>query len=66
MIEQRLKNVVAPIDQDDLDIGVSQRVRCRDPAKPPPTITTRFRSGRGTSTTTGASSGRVSASIAFI
>jgi len=25
--------VVAPIDQDDLDIGVSQRVRCRDPGK---------------------------------
>jgi hypothetical protein len=59
--------VVAPIDQDDLDIGVSQRVRCRDPGKkPPPTIATRFRSGRVTSTTTGASSGRVSASIALI
>jgi hypothetical protein len=28
-----LKNVVvAPIDQDDLDIGVSQRVRRRDPS----------------------------------
>ena len=34
LIEQRLKNVVvAPIDQDELDIGVPQRVRCGDPGK---------------------------------
>jgi hypothetical protein len=61
-----LKNaVVAPIDQDDLDIGVSQRVRCRDPGKTP-TIAAHFRFGRGIPPTTGASSGRVSASIAPI
>jgi hypothetical protein len=34
LIEQRLKNVVvAPIDHDDLDIGMSQRVRRCDPGK---------------------------------
>src|SRR5882757_5418350 len=36
------------------------------PAKPPPTITTRFRSGRGVSPTAVASSGGVSAGIALI
>ena len=34
LIEQRLKNVVVPsIDQDDLDVSVSQRVRSGDPGK---------------------------------
>src|SRR6516165_2034018 len=36
------------------------------PAKPPPMMTTRFRSGRGASTTAMASLGRVSANIALM
>jgi hypothetical protein len=43
--------VVALVDQDDLDIGVPQRMRCGDPAKPPTTITTHLRSRRGVSAT---------------
>src|SRR5262249_44140826 len=34
LIEQRLKDVVvAPVDQENLGIGVAQRVRSRDPGK---------------------------------
>jgi hypothetical protein len=43
--------VIALVDQDDLHIGVPQRMRCGDPAKPPTTITTRLRSGRSVSAT---------------
>ncbi|WP_322616921.1 hypothetical protein [Pseudomonas sp. BIC9C] len=41
-VEQRLKNVmIAPVDQNDLDVGMPQRACCGNSGKPPSTMTIR-------------------------